>query len=141
MAEVGSQVRDGVDFGDINFRLVTVVLDAGESPDDLAAAAVDVPDDVSWSWISNDVDTMSTVVGAGFRRYLDVSDPSDVRFDPGFIIVDGNGVVRGDYQYQTLADEADKLVRHLDILAGELRHADGPAGAAYEAAHLFLCYP
>jgi protein SCO1/2 len=84
---------------------------------------------------------MSTVVGAGFRRYLDASDPNDVRFDPGFIIVDGNGVVRGDYQYQTLADEADKLVRHLDILAGELRHADGPAGAAYEAAHLFLCYP
>jgi hypothetical protein len=56
MAQVGSQVRDDVDFGDINFRLITVVLDAGESPGDLAAAAVDVPDDVSWSWISNDVD-------------------------------------------------------------------------------------
>jgi len=141
MAQVGSQVRDEVDFGDIGFRLVTVVLDAGESPDDLAAATVEIPDDVSWSWISNDADTMSTVVGSGFRRYLDASDPNDVRFDPGFIIVDGSGVVRGDYRYQTLADEADKLVRHLDILAGELRHADGPAGAAYEAAHLFLCYP
>ena len=84
---------------------------------------------------------METVVGAGFRRFFDASDISDVQYDPGFIIVDGSGVVRGDYRYQTLADEADKLVRHLDILAGELRHGDGPAGAAYEAAHLFLCYP
>jgi len=62
-------------------------------------------------------------------------------FDPSFVIVDGNGVVRGDYRYQTLADDADKLIRHTEILAEEIRYADGPAALAYEAAHLFLCYP
>ena len=60
---------------------------------------------------------------------------------PGYILVDGSGVVRGDYRYQTLADDGDKLVRHIDILASELRYADGSAAVAYEAAHLFLCYP
>lgn len=141
MAEIGARVRDDVDFGEIDFRLVSVVLDAGQDPAALANVASPASDDVAWSWISSDAETMSTVVGAGFRRFLDASDLDDVRFDPGFVIVDGNGVVRGDYRYQTLADDAEKLVRHLDILAGELRHANGPAGAAYEAAHLFLCYP
>ncbi len=141
MAQVGAQVRDEVDFGDINFRLVSIVLDAGADPAVLSELAATAPADVRWSWISSDRDTVSTVVGAGFRRFVDTRDGETVQFDPGFIIVDGNGVVRGDYRYQTLADDADKLVRHLDILAGELRHRDGPAGAAYEAAHLFLCYP
>ena len=143
MADVGELVRNQVDFGEVDFRLVSIVVDAGEDPvrwGDLRTAA---PSGVAWSWISGSPATMETVVGDGFRRYLDTGggDGDGVQFDAGFVIVDGNGVVRGDYRYQTLADDAEKLVRHLDILATELRYADGPAGAAYEAAHLFLCYP
>jgi protein SCO1/2 len=64
-----------------------------------------------------------------------------IGFDPGFVIVDGWGVIRGDYRYQTLSDDADKLTRHLGLLATEIRYASGPGAIAYEAAHLFLCYP
>ena len=59
----------------------------------------------------------------------------------GFLLVDGNGVLRGDYRYQTLADDADKLVRHIGLLGAEIRNSDGASAVAYEAAHLFLCYP
>ena len=60
---------------------------------------------------------------------------------PGTCSADGTGVIRGEYRYQTLASDADKLVHHVDILAAEVRNASGATAVAYEAAHLFLCYP
>jgi protein SCO1/2 len=142
MAAVSREVTGDIDFDGAEFRLVTIVADPDTAPDDLAkAAAAAAPSATNWSWISADRETLETTIGPGFRRYVEYDNRDEVRFDPGFVIVDGNGVVRGDYRYQTLADDADKLVRHLDILATELRYANGPAGAAYEAAHLFLCYP
>ena len=64
-----------------------------------------------------------------------------VAFDPMLVLVDGWGVIRGEYKYQTLTSDADKIVRHLGILGEELRNAKGAASLAYEAAHFFLCYP
>ena len=57
------------------------------------------------------------------------------------MLVDGWGVVRGEYRYQTLASDVDKLLHHIDILGEELRNSHGAASVAYEAAHFFLCYP
>ena len=101
-------------------------------------------DSDSWRWIGGDETTVRTVVGAGFGRFYEVDghEPgAPIRFDPGFILVDGGGVIRGEYRYQTLATDADKLVHHVDILAAEARNAHGATAVAYEAAHLFLCYP
>lgn len=142
MRTVQRRVDGEIDLGDIDMRLVSIVLDPDSRPGDLAAAAGrSGADGASWAWVGGDDETLRIVVGAGFQRYYESDQGTDVDFDPGFVLVDGAGIVRGDYRYQTLADDSDKLVRHIDILSGELRHSSGAAGAAYEAAHLFLCYP
>jgi protein SCO1/2 len=127
---------------EVPLRFVTVVLDPEAQPEDLGlVAARSGADGQSWSVVGGEARELETVVGAGFRRYIDIASDGTVQFDPGYVLVDGVGVVRGDYRYQTLSDDADKMIRHIDILATELRHADGATAVAYEAAHLFLCYP
>jgi protein SCO1/2 len=141
MAEVAERVAAEVDLGSTDFHLVTVALDSDPSASDLqAAASRSGADGETWRWIGGDESTVHNVVGAGFRRYYEPDDDG-YQFDPGFVLVDGAGVIRGEYRYRTIADEADKLVHHIDILAEEVRHAGGATAVAYEAAHLFLCYP
>lgn len=140
MAEVRDGVDELVDLGDVEFRLVTIALDPIEDPPALAEAeSAAGADGERWQWVGGTEAELANVVGAGFRRPYQAT--SDGGFDPGFILVDGLGVVRGDYRYETLGDTADKLVRHVDILADELRYKHGAASLAYDAAHLFLCYP
>jgi protein SCO1/2 len=143
MQVVQERVANEIDLGDTDFRLVTIVLDGEPSVQQLATTARRVgADGMTWTVVGGEAGELQTVVGSGFGRFFEV-DPEDssVRFDPGFVLVDGAGVIRGDYRYQTLADDADKLVRHIGILASELKYANGSAAVAYEAAHLFLCYP
>jgi protein SCO1/2 len=83
---------------------------------------------------------LKTVVGAGFRVYYEPAAQAGFRFDPRLVLVDGWGVIRGEYKYQAQASDADRLVRHLGVLADEVRNSDGPNRLAYEAAHYFLCY-
>lgn len=134
MRQVRSRVESGVDLGGTPFRVVTIVLDP--DPDladvDRARAAIDA----DWPWLSGSDGQIENVVGLGFRRSTDV----DV-FAPSYALVDGLGMIRGEYRYQTLTGDADKLVRHIDVLGGELRNDGGFASFAYEAAHAFQCYP
>jgi protein SCO1/2 len=145
VARTMSTVRDAVgtqvDLGDVEFRLVTVVLDPDATPTELAAAAARAGDDEptgehGWVWLSGSADQIENVVGLGFRR---ASDPE--RWTPSYAVVDGWGTIRGEYRYSTRLDDADKLIRHLDVLGGELRHRSGIATFAYDAAHAFQCYP
>ena len=142
MGEVGVRAADEVDLGGVELRLITVALDPVDDPAALEAAAVGAgADGERWRWIGGDSSTVKTVVGSGFGRYYEREGDGAMQFDPGYVLVDGEGVVRGDYRYRTLSDDADKLLRHLAILGDELAHRDGAAAVAYEAAHLFLCYP
>lgn len=142
MRYVRARVEQDIDLGDTDFRLVTLVLDDDPSLDELAAVAERAgAEGDAWAVVGGEPTSIRNTVGNGFGRFFEVASDQSVRFDPGYILVDGSGVVRGDYRYQTLADDGDKLVRHIDILASELRYADGSAAVAYEAAHLFLCYP
>jgi protein SCO1/2 len=86
-------------------------------------------------------DDVADVLGAGFRVFSQPRPDGSFAFDPAFVLVDGWGVVRGEYRYATLADDADKLIRHIGILGEELRNSRGAGSIAYEAAHVFLCYP
>jgi protein SCO1/2 len=141
MRVVERRVGSEVDFGDTEFRLVTIALD-GDGPEGLAdAAARSGADGRTWRWVGGDERSVRNVVAVGFERYYEVDDAGAVSFDPGFVLVDGNGVIRGEYRYQTLASDADKFIRHFQILADEVRNAEGAVAVAYEAAHLFLCYP
>jgi protein SCO1/2 len=149
MKKVRDRVRADVDLGSAGFRLVTVVLDPDATPTELAAAAAragdtDAASDLDlglrggddWAWLGGSQSQIENVVGLGFRRSPAVDD-----FTPSYAIVDGWGMIRGEYRYQTLAGDADKLVRHIDVLGGELRNSGGLASFAYEAAHVFQCYP
>lgn len=140
-AEVARRVPAEVDLGEVPFRVVTISLDPSGDGDRLdGVAAGSGADGEVWRWATADPDELRRVVGTGFKvPYEDEGDA--LRFDPRFVLVDGWGVVRGEYRYSTLADDADKLVRHVGILADELRNSSGVASIAYEAAHVFLCYP
>jgi protein SCO1/2 len=145
MARVRDAIAERIDLGDVEFRLVTVVLDPDATPEQLAVAAAGVgaggdaddgsPDD-SWVWLSGSESQIQNVVGLGFRR-----SPDPATWSPSYAIVDGWGTIRGEYRYATRMDNAEKLERHLDVLGGELRNRSGFATFAYDAAHAFQCYP
>lgn len=141
LREVRTRAAREVDLGEVDLQLVTIALADDPGAVELAAAAeASGADGATWRWAGGDEDRIRTVVGAGFRRYVAFEDDGTVDFDPGFVLVDGNGMVRSELRYQTLSSDADRLVRLLDVLGGELRYAHGVAAAGYEAAHLFLCY-
>ncbi|MDJ0791748.1 MAG: SCO family protein [Acidimicrobiia bacterium] len=146
MESTVTEVRDRlgeVDLGDVDIRFVTISLDpASEGPDELTRQALRVSaDGEQWRYVSGDPDHVENVIRAGFRTWYEPRDDGSVAFDPALILVDGWGVIRGEYRYQTVASDADKIIRHLDVLGEELRNATGAATVAYEAAHFFLCYP
>lgn len=142
MRAVRTRVGEEVDFGDSELRLITIALDPTDAAGLAGAADRSGADGKRWRWLgSSDPREIRRVVGQGFERYFEYTHDGFTRFDPSFVLVDGNGVVRGDYKYSTLADDADKLTDHMSILAEEIRHAGGATAVAYEAAHLFLCYP
>lgn len=142
LATVQERVADEIDLGDTEFRIVTIALDQVDDGATLARAAeASGADGTTWRWYGGDETTIDTVVASGFRRWFERSADGSIEVDPAFMLVDGNGVIRGDYRYQTLAADHDKLVRHTEILAEEIRNANGATALAYEAAHLFLCYP
>lgn len=133
---------DEVDLGDVDIRFVTVSLDpATDTPEVIAAKAASVgADGDQWRYVTGEPTHVNNVLRSGFRTWYEPRDDG-IAFDPKLVLVDGWGVIRGEYRYQTLTSDADKIVRHLGILGEELRNAKGAASLAYEAAHFFLCYP
>lgn len=134
MAEVQDRVGREVDLGGAPFRLVTIVLDPGVDTDVIASAREQAGAD--WTWLAGSERQVENVVGLGFRRSTSIDD-----FTPSYAIVDGWGMIRGEYRYQTLADDPDKLTRHIGVLGSELRNKRGLVSFVYEAAHAFQCYP
>lgn len=140
MAGVMSR-RDETGLAADDFRLVTVALDVN-APQELSTAAdASGADGDIWRWVGADPEVLDEAVGAGFRVYFDRLEDGTIAFDPTYVIVDGQGLIRGEYTYATLASDVDRLTRHLSLLGEEIRNADGRTALLYEAAHVFLCYP
>lgn len=131
------------DLGDVPITLMTISFDvAHDSPAVLQAyaAAWGVEDD-RWRFaVGTDPQRLKTVIGEGFQVYYRPRDDGRFDFDPVYILVDGWGIIRGEYRYRTLTPDVDRIVRHIGVLAEEIRNSRGAARLAYEAAHLFLCY-
>lgn len=142
MAAVQSRLGE-VDTGDTDVRFLTISFDpATDSPEVLDEYATQIgADRTSWALATAEPDHLANVVKAGFRAYYEDRGDGSFRFDPVFVLVDGWGVIRGEYRYQTSADDTEKILHHIDILGEEIRNAHGAASLAYEAAHFFLCYP
>lgn len=130
--------------GDIPVAFVVISLDPlQDSPEVLApyAQRLEATTGQTWYFLTHpDPQVLKTYVGAGFQVYYQHQADGSIRFDPRYVLVDGWGIVRGEYKYETVISTRDRLVRHFGVLAREIRNSQGAARVAYEAAHLFLCY-
>ena len=142
MAAIQERIGEA-DTGDTEVRFVTISFDpVADTPEALATYATDLgADPASWTFATADPDHLANVVKAGFRAYYEDRADGSYSFDPVFVLVDGWGVIRGEYRYQTNAEDTEKILHHIDILGEEIRNSHGAASLAYEAAHFFLCYP
>lgn len=144
MFETMRRVSDraaSIDLAGADFRLVTVALDTADPAELRAAAEASGADGDRWRWVGGEPSVLDDVVGRGFRVFFDDSDGAEVDFDPVFVILDGAGLIRGEYRYASLVSDTERLTRHVSILGEELRNAVGATALVYEAAHVFLCYP
>ena len=85
-------------------------------------------------------------MGGGFGVYFTqnddhnpAGDEASITLEQRFLLVDGWGIVRAEYRYDTF--NVDRAMKDLECLAAETRNSQGVASLAYEAAHLFRCYP
>lgn len=134
---------DTLDIGDIPISLVTISVDPDyDTPEVLQAYAESIgADPEHWQLATiNDPTLLKYVVGGGFETYYEYMDDGSIKLDPAFVLVDGWGIIRGEYRYQTIASDTERIVRHLGVLAQEVQNSVGSAKVAYEAAHYFLCY-
>lgn len=134
---------DELGLGDIELLFVTISFDPEtDTPEKLKAYADSLGADPD-QWIfatTEDQALLKAIIGAGFEAYYNKNADGTFTFDPKFVLVDGWGIVRGEYRYQTQVPDADRILRHIQVLADEVQNSTGSASLAYEAAHYFLCY-
>lgn len=142
MREVQEQL-DTVELGDIDVSLVTISFDPErDTPDVLNAYAQSAGADPEiWRFVTlADPAMLKFVIGGGFETYYEANGDGRFNFDPAFVLVDGWGVIRGEYRYQTMTSDSERILRHMGVLAEEVINSQGANSVAYEAAHYFLCY-
>jgi protein SCO1/2 len=130
-----------VDLDGIPLRFVTIYVDPQEAtPAALQAIASEMDGGSDrWRFVTGDAARLKNVVGAGFRTYYGEDAEGNFVVDPVFVLVDGWGIVRA--TYRTAAPEPELLKRDLGLIVQEARNSTGVSRYAYEAAHLFMCYP
>jgi len=140
--EVQSRLSE-VQLDGIPVSFVTVSIDPDrDTPQALQAYANSIGADTNvWTFATTTNKTLlKTIIGSGFETYYEEKGDGSFAFDPAFVLVDGWGIVRSEYRYSTEVSNADRILRHLGVLADEVRNSKGTTKLAYEAAHLFLCY-
>ena len=142
MREIQSRL-DEVAMGDIPIKFVTISFDPEtDNPDALAAYAKAQKADYD-QWVfatTTDPIKLKAIIGGSFEAYYNQNEDGSFTFDPKFVLVDGWGMIRGEYRYQTMRPDADRILRHIGVMAEEVINSQGAASLAYEAAHYFLCY-
>lgn len=122
-------------------RFVTLTLDPEhDTPETLAGFELPFePQAVEWVWLTGDPARMKLVTGGGFEILYQPQEDGSIFFDPQMALVDGNGILRGQYEMSRFS--AESLVAYIDYLYQEIEQSSGAAKLAYEAAHFFACYP
>lgn len=142
MQEVQSRLNE-VQLDGIDVSFVTISIDPErDTPEVLNSYAKSIGADTNkWKFATTtNKALLKTIIGSGFETYYEDKGNGEFSLDPAFVLVDGWGIVRAEYRYQTEVSNADRILRHLGVLADEVRNSKGSAKLAYEAAHLFLCY-
>lgn len=142
MMEVQSRIEEA-ELGDIPIQYVTISFDpAYDTPGQLMTYATSIGADLD-QWIfatTENEDLLKHIIGGGFEAYYEKREDGSYFFDPKFVLVDGWGIIRGEYRYQTITPDTDRILRHIRVLGEEVQNSQGTAALAYEAAHFFLCY-
>ena len=134
----------------IQTMLITISLDPQrDQAEQLIAAseAYSLPKTVIyWDFLSGDVILTRYVVEGGFGLpYFNPAENGNegvdyqIEFEPRFFLVDGWGIIRA--EYNTDEFEVEQVMSDINLLNQEYQYSDGPGRMAYEAAHLFGCYP
>jgi protein SCO1/2 len=92
-----------------------------------------------WHFVTGDERQLKNVIGAGFGVYYEQADDGTFKFDPRIVFVDGWGIRRA--VYRTESPPPEIIERDLNLIMSEFNNSEGLNRIAYEAAHLFLCYP
>lgn len=141
LREVQARLGEVVEPGDVAVRLVTISIDPErDTPEVLSAAAAAAGADPEvWRLATGEPKALKTLVGSGLRVYYGPDDEGGYRLDPALFVVDGWGILRAEYRYRI--PKPDRLLRDVGLVVREARAATGIGRLAYEAAHLFACYP
>jgi protein SCO1 len=134
---------DEVELNGIPVSFVTISIDPDrDTPEVLNAYGTALGADFDqWKFATtSNKALLKTIIGSGFETYYEDKGEGNFALDPGFVLVDGWGIIRSEYRYVTEVSDADRILRHLGVLAAEVQNSTGSAKLAYEAAHLFLCY-
>jgi protein SCO1/2 len=97
---------------------------------------------VPWHWLTGDPVRVRATLGSGFNlihQKTGAGEDYAIRFWPRLVLVDGVGIVRA--VYDSADPGLDILLRDIAILDREVERSSGVGRLAYEAAHLFACYP
>lgn len=147
MRQIQQQLQE-MDTGGIPVQLVTISFDPErDTPDRLMAyaqqhnAALE-----NWRFVTGAPALLKQVIGGGFGVYYEPrADANQLlasdafKFEPTFVLTDGWGILRA--EYRTATPDLAIIGRDLRLLAQEAHNSQGVTRYAYEAAHLFLCYP
>lgn len=125
----------------VPLKLVTFSIDPDNDDSErlLAFANEMEADPAVWRLATGGAPQLKSVIGGGFGVYYKVQEDGRFKLDPAFFLVDGSGVIRA--EYRTEAPDIDIILRDMGLLAAEVDHSEGIYRFAYEAAHLFSCYP
>ncbi|MGL4649330.1 MAG: SCO family protein, partial [Caldilineaceae bacterium] len=87
----------------IPVRLITISFDPErDTPAALRSwLAANGANGVPWNAITGEPDSLKNVIGGGFSTYYTQNDDGSFAFDPMFVLVDGNGIIRTRYRSAT----------------------------------------
>ena len=142
MREIQSRLNE-IEMADIPIKFVTISFDPDYDTPEVLDAYAEVQDANPDQWIfatTTDLVKLKTIIGGSFEAYYEQQEDGTFTFDPKFVLVDGWGMIRGEYRYQTMTPDAERILRHIGVMAEEVIMSQGAATLAYEAAHYFLCY-
>jgi protein SCO1 len=133
-------VRD-LDLGGLPVAFVSISFDpARDTPERMAAYAAQVgADGEIWRFATGEDAHLKQIIGASYNTYYQARADGSFEFDPVFVLVDGWGIKRA--VYRTAMPDPETVARDFVLLAREVENSEGINRFAYEAAHLFLCYP
>ncbi len=130
-----------LDYGTVPIEFVTISLDPeNDTPQVMRAYADSLGADADqWHFVTGPVDRLKLIVGSGFGVYFDHKEDGRLVYDPAMMLVDGLGILRA--EYITGDPGADRILRDMNLILEEIEKSEGLNKTAYEAAHLFMCYP